>query len=593
VGIIITEATCVDSSVGRLAPRQNLIDSDKFIPGLRKLAEAIQLPGAKAMLQLFHAGRRASSLITGRQPVAPSPIPNHWGDRPRELTVPEIAEIVTHFADGAERALKAGFDGVEIHAAHSYLISQFLSPLYNQRRDAYGGSIQNRARLLVEIIAAIRERVGSDYPVWCRISGAEYAVSGQITLAKGGITLDETLDVARLAEEAGVDALHISASHIGRVRMHPMAWPPGVMVPLVEGIKDVVSIPVIAVGRIPPELGEQVLQEGKADLIAMGRALIADPHLPRKLESGRPEDVIPCIYCWMCLETVDRKEGACCPVNAAFGKERAYQLKPAAAPKRVVVVGGGPGGMEAARVAAQRGHQVTLFEEGEALGGQVLLASQPQVYRDTLDTYRRYLAEQVAKQRVELRLRERFTADMLDDLKPDAVVLATGMRPTIPEIPGADGRHVYFASAVLAGAETGARVAVIGGEALGCATALHLAEQGKQVTIVSRGTRLVPQLGPSMGDALISDLTARGVAMLTGVEYEEITSAGVVVKTRQAERRIIAADTVVLAVGARPNTELLSAIEAKVPQVFRVGDCNEPGGIKEAVDDGYRIGLSL
>ncbi len=591
VGLVIVEFTGVDSPVGRATPRQLLIDDDKFVPGLGELAQTIKRQGAKAAIQIHHVGRQGSSSITGHQPVAPSPIPASDGMRPegeipRELTPSEISAIVARFGEGAERARRAGFDGVEIHGAHGYLISQFLSPLANRRQDVYGGRLENRARMLLEIIQAVREKVGKDYPVWCRLSALEIGV-------EGGITLEETQTVAQLAEKAGVDAIHVSAHAVAPGRRPPMAQMPGVLVPLAEGIKKVVSVPVIAVSRIPPELGESVLREGKADFIAIGRGLFADPHLPRKVASGEGEDVTPCMCCMACLDSLMwRREGVCCAVNAAVGREREYELKPAESAKTVLVVGGGPGGMEAARVASLRGHRVILFDEGDELGGQLLLASKPP-FKDTVDTFRQYLVGQMAKLGVELRLGQKFTADLLDQLKPDGVVLATGVIPFVPEIPGIEGKQVFLASKVLDGAEIGEQVAVIGGELVGCETALYLAQQGKTVTIMRRGPQLAAKVNPHVGVPLIRRLEAKGVTILTRVQYEEITGAGVIVRTEAGERRTVEADTVVLAAGARPNTELLSSVEGKVAQVICVGDCVEPRGIREAVETGYRAGLSL
>lgn len=591
VGLVIVEFTGVDSPVGRGTPRQLLIDDDKFIPDLGRLAQAIKRHGAKAAIQIHHSGRQTLSSITGHQPVAPSPIPasdgiRPEGDMPRELTPSEIAEIVVRFGEGAERAKRAGFDGVEIHGAHGYLISEFLSPLANRRQDAYGGSLENRARMLLEVIQSVRESVGKDYPVWCRLSALEIGV-------EGGITLEETQTVAQLAEKAGVDAIHVSAHAVAPGRRPPMAQPLGVLVPLAEGIKKVVSVPVIAVSRIPPEFGESVLREGKADFIAIGRALFADPHLARKVASGEDEEVTPCMYCMTCLDSLMwRREGVCCAVNAAVGREREYELKPAESVKTVVVVGGGPAGMEAARVASLRGHRVILFDEGDELGGQLLLASKPP-FKDTLAAFRQYLVGQMAKLAVELRLGQKFTADVLDQLKPDAVVLATGVISFVPQIPGIEGRQVLLASEVLDGAETGKRVAVIGGELVGCDTALYLAQQGKTVTIMRRGPQVAAKVNPHVGVPLIRRLEAKGVTILTGVQYEEITGAGVIVRTEAGEIRTVEADTVVLAAGARPNTELLSSVEGKAAQVICVGDCVEPRGIREAVEEGYRAGLAL
>lgn len=586
VGLIIVELSCVDSPVGKAILRQLAIDDDKFIPDLGKLAQVIQSHGARAAIQLHHAGRQAQFNITGHQPVAPSTIPAPDGEMPRELTELEIATIVTRFAEGAERAKQAGFDGIEVHAAHGYLVSQFLSPLSNQRKDSYGGSLENRARMLLETIKAIRERVGEDYPVWCRLSAMEIGV-------EGGITLEETQVVAQLAEKAGVDCIHVSAHLVGPARRSPMVQPPGTFVQMAEEIKKVVSVPIITVGVITPELGEAVLEEGKADFIAIGRALLADPDMLKKVVSGRGGDVTPCIRCMTCLDSILwRAEGVCCTVNAALGREREYELKPAKSPKRVIVVGGGPGGMEAARVAALRGHKVVLFDDGVELGGQLLIASKPP-FKGTIDTFRQYLVGQMARLGIELRLAERFTADSLDGLKPDAVVLATGIIPFVPPIPGLENVPYLRATDVLLGARTGERVAVIGGELVGCETALHLVEQGKNVTIMRRGMELAAKVSSPIKVPLIRRLQFKGASVLTGIEYEEVTNAGVVVRTGAGERKMVEADTIVLAAGARPNTELLDSIKKKLSRIFLVGDCVEPRGIREAVDDGYQAGLAV
>jgi len=586
VGLVIVEITCVDSPVGKGTVRQIAIDDDRFIPSLSKLAEAIKRHGAKAAIQIHHAGRQTSAKLTGHQPVAPSPIPVPEGEQPRELTLSEIATLVDRFAEAAERAKRAGFDGVEIHGAHGYLVSQFLSPLSNRRQDTYGGSVENRARFLLEVIEAIRKRVGRDYPVWCRLSAMEIGV-------EGGITLEETQAVAQLAEKAGVDAIHVSAHQVSPARRPPMAQPQCIFVPLAEGIKKVVSVPVITVGRIPPELGEGVLRDGKADFISIGRALLADPHLPQKVAMGRMEDITPCICCLTCLDSIRwRREGVCCVVNPTLGREREYELKPAKSPKKVVVVGGGPGGMEAARVAALRGHKVVLFDDGDELGGQLLLAAKPP-FKDTIETFRRYLVGQVTKLGVEMRLRQRFTAEVLNELKPDVVVLATGVKPFIPQIPGIKSKKVLQASEVLTGAETGERVAVIGGELVGCETALYLVERSKKVTIMRRGPELATKVHQFIRGPLLGRLQFKGVSILTGVDYEEITEAGIVIRTGAGERKVVEADTVVLAAGATPNTELLDLVQSKIAQVFSVGDCVEPRGIREAIEEGYRAGLDI
>jgi len=586
IGLIIVEFTCVDYPVGKAAGKQLCIDDDRFIPGLRKLTEAIRRHGAKSAIQIHHAGRQTVTLITKNQPVAPSPIPLPGGEQPRELTVSEIAALVNKFAEAAERAKKAGFDGVEIHGAHGYLISQFLSPLSNNRKDAYGGNVENRARFLLEVIEAIREKVGRDYPVWCRLSAREIGV-------EGGITLEETQIVSRLAEKAGVDAIHVSAHAVGPARRPPMAEAPGTFVPFAESIKKVVSVSVIAVSRIPPELAESVISDGKADFVSIGRALLADSHLPQKVKVGEMTDIRPCLYCMTCLDSMNwRREGICCAVNPTLGREQEYQVEPTESPKKVVVVGGGPGGMEAARVAATRGHKVVLFDVGEELGGQLLVAAKPP-FKDTIEAFRRYLVGQLTKLGVEMRLRQRFTADMINKYEPDVVILATGIKPFVPQIPGIKGKKVLKADEVLTGADTGERVVVIGGELVGCETALYLVERGKKVTIMRRGPELATKVHKFIREPLVGRLQYKGVAILVGVEYEEITEAGVVIRTGTGERKVVEADTAVLAAGAVPDTEILAALQGKVAQVVSVGDCVEPRSIREAVEEGYKAGLTV
>jgi 2,4-dienoyl-CoA reductase-like NADH-dependent reductase (Old Yellow Enzyme family)/thioredoxin reductase len=586
VGLIIVEVSCVDSPVGRGMVRQIAIDDDKFIPGLRKLAKAIKRYGARAAIQLHHAGRQTSSKITGHQPVAPSPIPGSEGEPPRPLTLEEIAALIERFGEAAGRAKKAGFDGVEIHGAHGYLISQFLSPLSNHRQDAYGGSIENRARFLLDVIKAARSKVGKDYPLWCRLSANEIG-------ADGGITPEETQIVAKLAEKAGVDAIHVSAHQVGPARRPPMAQPPCNFVPWAQAVKEVVSVPVIAVSRIPPELAEDVIRDAKADFVSIGRQLLVDPYLPQKAQAGRIEDIRPCIYCLTCLDSISwSREGVRCVVNPTLGRERESGLKPAKSPKKVVVIGGGPGGMEAARVAALRGYKVVLFDEGEELGGQLILAAKPP-FKDTLETFRQYLVRQVTHLGIEVRLRQKFTPDMVRELKPDVVILAAGIKPFIPQIPGIASKKVIQASEVIMGSETGERVAVIGGELVGCETALLLMERGKKVTIMRRGKELATKVHRLIREPMLARLKYKGASILTGVEYQEINDTGVVIKTASGEKKVIEADTVVLAAGSTPNTELRTALKGKVARVLSVGDCVEPRSIMEAVEEGFKAGLTV
>jgi 2,4-dienoyl-CoA reductase-like NADH-dependent reductase (Old Yellow Enzyme family)/thioredoxin reductase len=585
VGLIIIEVSCVDMPVGKGMGRQIAVDDDKFIPGLSRLAKAIKRHGAGAAIQLHHAGRQTTARITHHQPVAPSPITGD-GEIPRELTLDEIAALIQRFGDAAERAKKAGFDGVEIHGAHGYLVSQFLSPLSNHRQDDYGGSLENRSRFLLEIIRDARSKVGKYYPLWCRLSAMEMGVDG-------GITVEETQTVAKMAEKAGVDAIHVSAHQVGPARRPPMAQPTCYFVPWAQAIKEVVSVPVIAVSRIPPELAEDVIRDGKADFVSIGRQLLVDPYLPQKTAAGKIEDIRPCICCLTCLDSINwSREGVRCVVNPTLGREQDSELKQTKSPKKVVVVGGGPGGMEAARVAALRGHKVVLFDDDKEPGGQLILATKPP-YKDTLEPFRQYLIRQVKKAGIELRLGQKFTPSMVDELKPDVVILATGVKPFTPQIPGIERKKVVQAEEVLMGAAIGDRVAIIGGELVGCETALLLIEKGKKVTIMRRGPELATKVHRFIREPMLSRLKYKGADILAGVEYQEITDAGVVVKTASGEKKVVVADTVVLAAGSTPNTDLAKALKDKVDRVIPVGDCVEPRSIMEAVEEGFKAGLNV
>ncbi len=587
-GLLIVEATYVHPR-GQAFQNQLGISDDKFISALRELVQVIHRHGAKAAIQLHHGGRMAKSELSGMQPVAPSPLASPGGEMPKELTGGEIAELVAAFAEAALRAQKAGFDGVEIHGAHGYLIDQFLSRSSNKRQDSYGGELRNRARFLIEGIKAVRGAVGSDYPVWCRINGKEYGV-------EEGTSLEEAKEIARMAQEAGSDAIHVSASGPGNpANLTTATFVPAVIAELAEGIKKAVSVPVIAVGRITPEAGETILAEGKADLVAIGKGLLADPELPNKVAAGELEDIVPCTVCMGCRDDLfsPARVGIRCQVNAALGREEEYRIVPAKMPRKVLVVGGGPAGMEAARVAALRGHQVTLWEKESRLGGQLPPAAIPP-HKDRIRPLTKYLQTQLKKLNVRIELGREATVAMIGEFQPEVVVLATGARPLIPELPGLDRAHVVQAGDVLEGkVEVGNKVVVIGGEMVGCETAEFLADKGKRVTVVRRGPEMALKIGLTLRAFLLNRLLERGIALLPGIRYNEVTPEGLVVTTKEGERKTIEADTIVLAAGATPDKELYQEIKGKVPEVHLAGDCVEPRTIRDAIAEGYRIALEL
>lgn len=577
VGLVIVEVSCVDSPVGKLLGHMMVIDDDKYLPGLTRLARVIRKHGARAAIQLGHAGNATRSKITGMQPVAPSPV-KRWGlyEVPREMTTEDIRAAVHRFADAAERARRAGFDAVEIHAAHSYLVSQFLSSAWNQRQDQYGGSLANRTRFLLEIIAAIRERVGDDFPVWCRINGEEEGI-------EGGTTIEEAQAIARLVQ-GSVDAISVSATASGAAGfLKGSPETPGALLPLARRIKEAVDIPVIGAGRLTFEVGNAALKEQSIDFLGIGRALLCDPSLPSKWAAGQVDDVRPCIACLGCLSEADP---LACAVNPLVGHERKSDVPAAREAQKVVVVGGGPAGMEAARVAASMGHRVTLFEKADELGGQLILASIPPEKREKIEPFTNYMVSQVRKSRIEVRLGVEADQALIEGEEPDVVILATGILPFLPEIRGIERRSVVQALDILSGAkEAGARVVVMGGELVGCETADFLAQRGRTVVITRRGPRFAAGMPLGTRRGLIDRLRANGVEMLANIRYEEITDEGLVISDASGSR-LIEADTVVIAAGGRPNEKLYSALRQKHggAKVFSTGDCFEPGGIKEALE---------
>jgi 2,4-dienoyl-CoA reductase-like NADH-dependent reductase (Old Yellow Enzyme family)/thioredoxin reductase len=603
VGLDIVENANVDTVGGAGLPFGLNIDDDKYIPGLRKLAQTIKKNGAKACLQIYHG----SIWIKGAQR------PVMGAELPRELSVDDIQYIIQKFVAGARRAKEAGFDAIEIHGANINGQTQFRSRVWNTLKNKYGGSVENRARFMCDTLKAVRKEVGKKFPLWCRTSIYEiYYVKG-LKVAEYGVTLQDTLIHAPMFVAAGADAIHLSQGGF-----YDYAWQYLTMCPveadgpapnldLVEQVKKVIKVPVIAAASITPEIGDQAIKQGKLDFVAMGRALQADPDLPNKIARGREKDIRPCILCNHCIETLPWAEGIVCVVNPALGMEKEFEIKKAAKPKKVIIVGGGPGGMEAARVAALRGHQVTLYEKERKLGGQLILAAIPP-HKQVINKLTAYMVHQLRKLKVKVVLGKAITPAEIKKAKPDVVILAAGVKNLIPsaeDIPGLDTlKNVVTAEDVLLGkAKVGNKVFIIGGDLVGCETAEFLADRGKQVTIARRSQFIANKMNPDMRMLLVDRLRNKGVRMLTGVQYQQATDTGIRVHMRggitsMAEiaadaMKNFPADTFVLAAGSVPNNELQAALKGKGVKVKCIGDCVEARTMLEAIKEGWQAALEI
>jgi 2,4-dienoyl-CoA reductase-like NADH-dependent reductase (Old Yellow Enzyme family)/thioredoxin reductase len=585
VGLIDVEFTYVHP-LGKIFDHMLGIYDDKLVPGLRRLTDSVHSAGAKIVIQIAHGGRRTHSDIMGAVPVAPSPIPRLNGETPKELSVPEIEELIQDFLTAAKRAKRAGFDGVMIHMAHGYLLQQFLSPLSNLRSDDYGGDFERRARVPLEILKGVRRELGQDYPITCRLCGDEYV--------KGGFDLNQSVRLSKILEANGMNAIEVSAgTHetpemMGAPPYHPM----GFLSHLSRAIKQEVSIPVGIVGRIhTPEVAERLLEEGKADLIAVGRGLIADPEWARKAREGRTETICPCISCNQgCSDRMYFQQDISCTVNPAAGREAAYPLTPAGEKKRILVVGGGPAGLEAARVAAMRGHEIQLWEKEGELGGQLNLASLPPGKED-IARFRDFLVREVKGLPVKI-YHKKLDTQAIRKFSPDLVVVAAGGEPKKLEGPHFKEDKASSAWDVLCGkVETGERVAIIGGGQVGLETAHFLLEKGKNITILEMLKRIGQDMSPRARKMILRKLIQGGVEILTESKALSLQQNTVIFDRAGLTNRL-EADSIVLAVGTAP-------VEVKIPGLKKseliryIGDANGPRTLFAAMHEGYRAGMEM
>jgi 2,4-dienoyl-CoA reductase (NADPH2) len=608
------------ASVDLLAAHQLHIGAhdDKFIPGLTKLADIIKDNGARAAVQLNHAGRyNHSMLLGGKQPVGPSPIASRLtGETPHEMSVEEIEATVASFAAAATRVKQAGFDAVEILCGTGYLISAFLSPATNQRTDDYGGSTEKRMRFGLDVLRAVRVAVGAEFPLVVRVNGNDFMPNG--------IGRETMREFVRQLETVGADAFCVNVGwHESRVPQIQTKVPRGVYAYLARGIREGVNVPVIASHRInDPQIAREMLADGSCDMVAMGRALIADPHLPEKARVGREQEIVHCVACAQgCFDHLFEMRSVECLCNPRVGREFKEETALAETAKKVLVIGGGPGGMSAALSACERGHRVTLVEQSDQLGGQLLLAGAPPG-REEFVQMAEDLAYQVETAQIELLLDTRADQSLIKELQPDVVIMATGGASVAPPIPGADLPHVVQAWDVLSGkAEVGQNVVIIGGGAVGVETALELAEQGtlsadalkfllvhgaadldELRTLATQGTRkvvvleMLKKLGANFGKTtrwvMIDDLKRYGVDALTEAKALEITADAIKVEHGGKEVEF-KADTVVLAAGTRSVNPFQEELEELGIDCHIIGDAKRPAMVFDAVHQGYSLGRKL
>jgi 2,4-dienoyl-CoA reductase (NADPH2) len=637
VGLVIVENCGVEWPRGtHFVPTGLRFHDDHCIPSHSRLTESVHKYDCPIFIQFMHAGPWLVKQegIDPHERIAVSALradelPSDAWVSGKELTTSEIHELVEIFAKAAERAKKAGYDGVEINGSYYHLINGFLSRFWNRRHDEYGcDSLENRTRFYCEVVREVKSRCGKNYPVATNINAVEFGL-------KNGTTLEEAKGFAPLLEAAGADLIQVRVTGYGDyfsfLLPEHIFYPElpkrldlgaldlrrngkGILVPLATAIKQGISVPVACAGRLDPELGEEILRQGKLDFIGMTRGLIADPELPNKVAAGRLEDIVPCPGCGYCSHSRKGDSPLQCRMNAAVGREQEYEIRPVEKKKRVLIAGGGPAGMEAARVAALRGHEVILYEKEHTLGGSLPLAALVKDFelQELLNTVR-YFKTQMTKLGITVGLEKEVNRSVIEKMNPDVLILATGGVSALLDIPGMDHRKVIDSASLHGklkralkwfGPKTlgqltklwmpiGKRVVMIGGAIQGCQLAAFLVKRGKEVTIVDTAETLGEGLPYENPVRLFKWLNEKGMRMLAGVKYERITEEGLVVTTKEGEKRTIEADSIITALPLLPDTGLLSSLESKVPEIYQIGDCRESGLMHDAIADGSRIARNI
>jgi len=611
VGLIITGVFKVENNIERCIKDDIMqwpLLSEKSLPEYIELTDYIHSYGAKIFAQLSAGPGRVTSakvINSGIKPVSASPNQAYWVPEVtcRALTTEEVSEIVKAFGWAAEIVAKVGMDGIEVHGHEGYLIDQFTTSLWNKRTDKYGGSdIKDRLSFPIEILKEIKNRVGSDFPVIYRY-GIKHFIdkSGQASLhgeREIGRDFSESVKMAKLLEEAGYDALDVDTGcYEGNYFAHPPCYQlHGFSIDLVGELKKFVKIPIIAANRMDiPELAEDAIKKEKTDIVALGRALLADAYWPQKVCEGRIEYIRPCIGCQEgCLRRASIGASTSCSVNPACGRETQFTFTTSSKRKRVVIVGGGVAGMEAARIATIKGHYVVLYEKTDKLGGHLIEASVPDFKKDIERLLKWYKIE-MNKLEIEIKFNKEANFELIRKEKADIIIIASGSTPLVcKEIPGIDNSIVVTCCDLyLNKNKAGNNVVIVGGGLEGCETALWLAKQGKKVTVIEKLPNVIADTFFANRCMLLDLLAEHKVSIIVNTTVQEITNDGLIIINKNFERSKIDCDTIVLAVGMKPNQELYKSLVGKVPNIYLIGDSKKPRKIHDAIFEGYIIGNTI